>query len=98
MRLNNKLIRPIVTEKTLALSKGGNKYTFMVNMKASKGSVSKEIEDTYGVNVIDAQTMVVRGKKRRLSGTPRFRTLGNWKKAIVTLKEGQKIDLFIEGK
>ncbi len=93
MRINNVIKKPIVTEKSL---RNPGEYAFMVNMQASKGAVVNEVERTYGVDVMDVHTMIVRGKKRRIAKTSRFGNSGNWKKAIVKLKEGQTIDLFAE--
>ena len=91
MRINNYLIKPIITEKSVARS---SEYAFKVNKKASKGAVANEVEKTYGVDVVSVRTMIVRGKKRRLGRTNKFKTTENWKKAIVSLKDGQKIELF----
>jgi large subunit ribosomal protein L23 len=96
MRVSNKLIRPIITEKSVALSKLG-KYIFKVNKLATKGAIANEVERTYGVNVNNVKTSIMAGKKRRKPGTSQFRTTERWKKAIVQVKEGQTIDLFTEG-
>ena len=91
MRVNNNILKPIVTEKSVVRP---GEYVFKVNMAASKGSVANEVEGTYGVKVTDVRTMIVRGKKRRIVGSSRFRKTQNWKKAVVKLKDGQTIDLF----
>lgn len=92
MRISDVIIRPIVTEKSMEYG-AENKYSFEVNKRASKGAISNEIERIYGVDVLDVNTMIVRGKKRRILKTRRFTTTKNWKKAIIKLKEGQSIDL-----
>lgn len=86
MDLIHILKRPLVTEKsTLSLSKG--KYTFEVTRRATKKEIIQAVEDTYGVHVKGIQTITGRGKKRRIG----------WKKAIVQLAEGEKIDIFETG-
>ena len=69
------------------------KYAFRVNMKATKGAVANEINRLYGVEVENVRTMIMPGKKRRVLGTRKFTKTQKWKKAIVTLKEGHKIEL-----
>ncbi|MBU1888194.1 MAG: 50S ribosomal protein L23, partial [Candidatus Omnitrophica bacterium] len=68
-----------------------NKYLFHVAIDANKIQIKQAIEDVYNVNVIKVNTAVMRGKIKRLrykaGKTP------DWKKAIVTLKEGDKIDI-----
>lgn len=95
MKLNKIIKRPIVTEKSVELSKQ-NRYPFEVGMNATKGSVAKLIKSLFDVDVIEVKTMVVRGKKKRLGKTRIFVKAPKWKKAIVKLKEGQRIDLFPE--
>ena len=73
--------RPIITEKSAALSAAG-KYTFEVDKGAAKDEVKRAVEKLFGVTVLDVQMMNV----------PK-----GWKKAIVTLKEGDKIELFEVG-
>jgi len=91
MRINNTILKPIITEKSVSQP---TEYVFKVNKKASKGSVANEVEKLYGVNVVDVRTMIVRGKKKRLGRTNKYKTAENWKKAIVSLKDGQKIEVF----
>jgi len=77
---------PIITEKS-ALQASHGKYTFKVEKKASKGEIERAIEKLFKVTVLGVQTMNVKGKGKKPDG----------KKAIVTLKEGDKIDLFEVG-
>ncbi len=86
------IIRPIVTERaTIQLTEGkGKKYVFEVAMKANKVEIKKAIEDLFNVKVAKVNTMVVKGKPKRW-GMKWGRTK-TWKKAIVTLKEGERID------
>ena len=90
------LIRPLFTEKIARLQDIENKYAFEVDNTANKIEISKEIEKKFDVKVLKVQTMNVRGKMRSQL-TRRGRFYGrrpSWKKAIVTLAEGDKLDLF----
>jgi len=87
------LIRPLLTERS---SSGGEfrypKYTFVVSISSNKIQVRRAIEAAFDVKVRNVRTLRVGGKRKRL----RSRKLGrraNWKKAIVTLEEGQSINL-----
>ena len=95
------LLSPILSEKTNLLS-AQNKYVFKVNVKSNKMQIKSAIEDRFNVTVAKISTMIFKGKNKnftiRSSGNV-IRTNGNrsnWKKAIVTLSDGQKIDL-VEG-
>lgn len=92
MKVSSVIVKPIVTEKTMALEHEG-KYAFRVNMYASKGAVANEVARLYGVEVVNVATMIMPGKKRRILKTRKFTKTRKWKKAIVTLKEGDKIEL-----
>lgn len=84
------LIKPIMTEKSLENSTL-NKYTFQVDTRANKIEIRKAVEKIFNVKVTKVNTLMVRGKKRR-----RGRYEGvtpNWKKAIVTLKKGHRIEI-----
>ena len=93
MRLGNIIQMPIISEKSVALTEF-DRYTFRVNKQASKGAIATEIETMYDVDVKKVRTMVMPGKKRRIRKTSQFITTPSWKKAIVTVESGQKIDLF----
>ena len=94
MRLTTTIIRPLLTEKTTNLVPSG-KFTFMVHLKASKGAIAEQIEKTFSVDVIDVRTQIMPGKHKRMLGDKKKQTkLQKWKKAIVTLKKGQKISMF----
>ena len=77
----------------MALEAGENKYVFLVNMKASKGAVANEVERIYGVDVESVSTMIMPGKKRRIMRTNKFVKTKKKKKAVVKIKDGQKIEL-----
>ena len=84
--------RPVVTEKTNIQKEVFNQFTFEVDRKANRVEIKKAVEDIFNVKVIGVKTMQVQGKTRR-----RGRIIGkrrNWKKAIVTLMPGQRIDFF----
>ena len=72
MLISNVVKRPIVTEKSLSFGASENKYFFEVDMKASKGSVAKEVARIYGVDVQNVSTMIMPGKKRRVPKTNKF--------------------------
>lgn len=93
MQLGKIIYRPILTEKSVALT-GQDKYAFEVNARATKNSVAEAIEKMFGVDVVSVRTMIMPGKKRRIGRTNLFTRTGKWKKAIVELKDGQSIDLF----
>lgn len=87
--------RPIVlTEKANALREKDNQILFEVARCANKVQIRDAVQKLFKVNVTQVNTMVVRGKERRM-GRGHARTQ-NWKKAIVTLKEGDSIDFFAE--
>jgi len=90
------LIRPLYTEKIAKLQDEENKYAFEVNRSANKIEICKEIESRFEVKVTKVQTMNVRGKMRQqMTRAGRFYgRRPDWKKAVVTLAEGDKIDLF----
>ncbi|MBQ0141560.1 MAG: 50S ribosomal protein L23 [Prevotellaceae bacterium] len=91
------IIKPLVTEKMTTLSdKENNKFGFIVNPKANKIELKKEIEEKYNVNVVSVNTMRYAGKSKQRytkSGVIKGRT-NAFKKAVVTLKEGETIDFF----
>jgi large subunit ribosomal protein L23 len=90
--IHSVLKRPVVTEKTTALREEENQYAFEVALGANKVEIRNAIEAAFGVRVLDVRTQVVRGKMKRFR-----RGVGkkpNWKKAVVTLLEGDAIDFF----
>jgi large subunit ribosomal protein L23 len=94
------IIRPILTEKISVMGEEMGKYAFVVAPSANKIEIKKAIEDRFKVKVIDVTTMNRKGKEKSMtvrSGGRVIRTAGrrsNWKKAIVTLAEGNRIDFF----
>ena len=88
--------RPIVTEKMTAQGEQLNRYAFVVDMKVNKIQIKKAVSEMYDVDVKNVRTMVCIGKKRRRgtkSGMISGRT-STYKKAIVTLAEGDTIDFY----
>lgn len=96
MKKSQILIRPIFTEKIARLSETENKYAFEVNTDSNKIEIKNEIEKKFDVKVISVRTMVQRGKiRQQLTRAGRFYgRRPDWKKAIITLAEGDKIELF----
>jgi len=90
------LIRPILTEKMLHLQEVANKYAFQVVTEANKIEIKRAVESKFDVQVDNVHTIKVKGKTKRMN-TRRGLTRGrrsDWKKAVVTLKEGYTIDFF----
>jgi large subunit ribosomal protein L23 len=87
--------RPIIlTEKANALRESDNQVVFEVARAANKVQIRDAVQKLFKVNVTQVNTMVVRGKQRRM-GRGHAKTQ-NWKKAVVTLKQGDSIDFFAE--
>ena len=85
------LIKPIVTEKSTALMEEG-KYTFQVPLNVTKIEIRQAVEQVFNVKVQAVNTMRYEGKMKRLGRAQGRRS--DWKKAIVTLKPGETIELF----
>lgn len=82
----------ILTEKATLLSEKHNQYVFRVNPKANKLEIKRAIELLFKKTVLDVNTANFAGKKKR-ERTASFGRRADWKKAVVTLKEGEKLDL-----
>ena len=90
------IIKPLVTEKMTAMTEKQNKFGFIVRPEANKLEIKKEIEALYNVNVVAVNTCNYSGKSKSRytrSGLIQGRT-NAFKKAIVTLKEGETIDFY----
>ena len=95
MSTYHKLIRyPSITEKNTKLREAQNRYVFEVVKNASKPQIKAAVEKLFNVTVESVNTMVVKGKKKRMGRNIGFRP--DWKKAIVKVKEGQSIARFGE--
>ena len=96
MKLSEVLVKPILTEKANAEQETRRRFVFKVNRKANKLEIKKAVEEFYGVTVTDVNTLVVPGKNKT-----RFTKAGYiqgrksaYKKATVTVSEGETIDLY----
>lgn len=89
--LHRTIVRPIITERTSAAYQSRGEYVFEVATDATKPAIRQAIERLFGVKVTAVYTMNARGKSRRV-GQSKPGTRPNWKKAIVTLREGDTIE------
>lgn len=92
------LVKPVLTEKMTAISEANGKYGFIVSVDANKIEIAKAIKEKFSVDVDKINTIRYDGKKKTQM-TKKGRFTGKkpqYKKALVTLKKGQKIDLFGE--
>ena len=90
--LHRTIVRPVITEKTSEAYQERGEYTFEVAPDANKLAIRQAIEELFGVKVTRVWTSNQRGKARRVGKTSGHRS--NWKKAIVTLREGDTIEIF----
>ena len=89
------LLRPVITEKSMTETNTG-RYTFAVMKDASKLEIAQAVAEAFKVDVVAVNTSTVRGKSRRIG--KRVGKKSDWKKAIVTLAAGQRIErYFVEG-
>jgi large subunit ribosomal protein L23 len=86
------IVRPIVTEKSSAAYQERAEYTFQVHPDATKTTIKAAIESLFGVKVTGVWTSQQRGKTRKVGANAGLRP--RWKKAIVTLKAGDTIEIF----
>lgn len=93
MDIHRILIKPTITEKSTILQESG-KYTFEISPKANKIEVKEAVEKSFSVTVLDVNISKSRGKRKRYG--PRMAKKPDIKKAVVTLKQGDRINL-IEG-
>ena len=89
------IIEPVLTEKTMALMQEQNKVTVKVSKKANRAEVKKAFQNIFGVKVDDVNIINVRATETTRGG--RYKgTIPGFKKAVVTVKDGEAIDLFKE--
>jgi large subunit ribosomal protein L23 len=96
MKLSEVLVKPILTEKANAQQDKLRRFAFRVNRKANKLEIKKAVEEFYGVSVVDVNTSVVPAKARSRQ-TKAGLVSGRkpaYKKALVTVAEGETIDLY----
>ena len=86
------ILRPLITEKGTTLNEGHNQYVFEVHPDSNKQSIVESIKAIYGVRVRKVRTMNIKGKARR--GRIKMGRTRERKKAVVTLHEEDRIDLF----
>jgi len=89
---HNVIVRALITEKGSILREKDNQYVFQVDTGANKIEIKKAIEKIFSVHVSSVRTMMVAGKEKRLGRFSGHRP--DWKKAIVSLREGETIELF----
>ncbi|MCL1847244.1 MAG: 50S ribosomal protein L23 [Coriobacteriia bacterium] len=85
------ILRPIISERSYDLI-GDNRYTFEVAKQANKVEIGQAVESIFGVKVLNVNTMSVKGKPKRVRFAKGYTR--SWKKAIVTIAEGQTIEAF----
>jgi len=88
----NIVVRPLITEKATRLGSEG-KYTFEVRKAANKRQIKEAVEKGFDVKVEKVNVMMMKGKPRRVQGN-RIKHSPTWKKAVVTLRAGDTIELF----
>ena len=86
------IVRPVVTERSTELADDRGAYTFIVNKDANKIEIKKAVETLFDVKVKDVRTANYRGKWRRVGQA--YGQKAAYKKAVVTLVEGQRIDVY----
>ncbi|HAC17480.1 MAG TPA: 50S ribosomal protein L23 [Dehalococcoidia bacterium] len=91
MQVFDILRRPVITEKSTILQEEG-RYTFEVALNATKHQIKEAVEEAFNVDVLQVNTMHVRGKRKRFG--PRIAQGRSWKKAIVLLSPGDTITIF----
>jgi large subunit ribosomal protein L23 len=84
--------RPLVTEKSGQQKETGNQYVFEVRKDANKIEIHKAVEQLFKVKVLQVHTLNVLGKEKRVGR--KYGKRPDWKKAVVTLKEGDRIEFF----
>jgi large subunit ribosomal protein L23 len=95
MRLTEIIRRPLVTEKTSILREDGKTIVFHVATSANKVQITRAVEQLLGAKVASIRTSIAHGKEKRQGRYAGHRP--DWKKAYVTLREGEKMPEFLEG-
>jgi large subunit ribosomal protein L23 len=91
MNYNDVIIKPVLSEKSTDLAEQ-NKYVFQVSMRANKHLVKKAVKELFNVTPEKVNIIRMRGKRKRVRY--QYGITPAWKKAIITLREGEKIELF----
>lgn len=87
------LIQPIISEKSMSDAQM-SKFTFLVAMDADKTTIKNAVEKQFSVKVLDVATTIVKGKSKRVGKKRTEKKLEPFKRAVVKLQKGQKIELF----
>jgi large subunit ribosomal protein L23 len=95
MNVYQVLKRPILTEKS-DYQRDGNQYVFEVERQANKLQIKEAVEQIFDVEVVAVNTMIMKPKRRQL-GRKTITTRPDWKRAVVTLAPGERIQEFFEG-
>ena len=91
-RIDNIILRPLLTEKASMLQEAQNTYAFEVDKGSSKIEIKQAVQALFGVQVTKVCTQVVRGKNKRFGRY--YGKRSNWKKAFVTVAEGDALDFY----
>lgn len=92
MNRHDIILRPLLTEKSTSLREALNKFSFVVRPGTNRKEVKRAVEETLNVKVEKVHILNVAGKKKRLGRFTGMRS--DWRKAIVTLRKGEKLELF----
>jgi large subunit ribosomal protein L23 len=95
--MNTIIKKPLITEKATAASETRNRFTFVVDRKANKIEIKKAVEKMYGVKITQVHTLTYGGGKSSVKHTNKgivMQPNNPWKKAVVTVADGETIDLF----
>jgi large subunit ribosomal protein L23 len=95
MKLTDVIRRPLITEKTTVMREDGRTVVFEVSRDANKIEIKQAVEQLLGAKVLDVRTAIAHGKVKRQGKFQGRRS--DWKKAYVTLREGEKMPDFLEG-
>lgn len=87
------VISPIITERSMALVKK-NKFSFKVAVTADKEMIKRAVKEQFNVDPISIETVIQKGKTQRVGVRRVEKKRSSYKRAVVTVKEGQKIDIF----
>lgn len=87
------VLLPVISEKSMQQG-GKGRFTFKVDGSLDKETIKKLIEKQFKVNVIAIRTSWIKGRTKRTGARRQEKVLSSWKKAMVTVKTGQKIDIF----
>lgn len=93
MNIHYIITKPIITERSMSDAKNG-KFTFAAVQNAHKNDIKQAIEKIYSVHVVSISSSMIKGRSKRVGKKRTVKNATHYKKAIVTLKEGEKIDIF----